>query len=207
MSTVQRTTPERPGGGPTLAEAACLPAGDVLARLSTAPAGLTSSEVARRLALVGPNALRGYVAGPLGVLANQLKNPFLLLLGATAIVLLLLHDQTDATIILGIVVLSVGLGFVSEYRSVRAIVDLHARVRHTTRARRDGRFTAVDVTALVPGDVVVLDVGDVVPADLRLLDAQALECDEAVLTGESCRSRRRPRPPATGRRSVSRRVR
>jgi magnesium-transporting ATPase (P-type) len=28
-------------------------------------------------------------------------------------------------------------------------------------------------------------VGDVVPADLRLLRAEALECDEAVLTGES----------------------
>ena len=43
----------------------------------------------------------------------------------------------------------------------------------------------VDVTTLVPGDVVALRVGDVVPADLRLLEANGLECDEAVLTGES----------------------
>ncbi len=50
---------------------------------------------------------------------------------------------------------------------------------------RDGKPTAVDVTELVPGDVVRLSVGDVVPADLRLLQADGLECDEAVLTGES----------------------
>ena len=37
----------------------------------------------------------------------------------------------------------------------------------------------------MPGDVVALRVGDVVPADLRLIEATRLECDEAVLTGES----------------------
>jgi Mg2+-importing ATPase len=38
---------------------------------------------------------------------------------------------------------------------------------------------------LVPGDVVSLRIGDLVPADLRLLHADELECDEGVLTGES----------------------
>lgn len=33
--------------------------------------------------------------------------------------------------------------------------------------------------------MVGLDVGEVVPADLRLLEANALECDESALTGES----------------------
>lgn len=187
MSSARNTTPEGPGSGGLLdlPEAACLPAEDVLIRLSTTRIGLTSGEAARRLALVGPNALRGHVVGPLSVLGSQLKNPFLLLLAATAMISLLLQDQTNALIILGIVLLSVGLGFVSEYRSVRAIADLHTQVRHTARTWRDGRLTAVEVRLLVPGDVVVLDVGDIVPADLRLLDAQVLECDEAVLTGES----------------------
>ena len=43
----------------------------------------------------------------------------------------------------------------------------------------------VDVSSLVPGDVVHLRVGDVVPADLRLLESHGLECDESVLTGEA----------------------
>ena len=50
---------------------------------------------------------------------------------------------------------------------------------------RDGHPRTVDVTELVPGDVVDLQLGQVVPADLRLLAAAGLECDESVLTGES----------------------
>ena len=168
-----------------LHDAACVAGDDVLTRLATSRAGLTSGEAARRLQLFGPNALHSHEAGPLDVLAGQLRNPLLLLLAGTAAISVALQDRTDAFIILVIVVLSVGLGFINEYRSVRAIADLHAQVRHTARALRDGTLITVDVTALVPGDIVALDVGDVVPADLRLLESQHLACDEAVLTGEA----------------------
>ncbi|MGI9032449.1 MAG: hypothetical protein ACR2HY_01940 [Acidimicrobiales bacterium] len=50
---------------------------------------------------------------------------------------------------------------------------------------RDGAERRVDVRGLVPGDVIDLRVGDLVPADVRPLSANQLECDEAVLTGES----------------------
>jgi Mg2+-importing ATPase len=158
---------------------------EVLVRLNATRDGLTSSEAARRLTQFGPNALRGHTTGPLDVAIGQLKNPLLLLLAATAIIALVLRDRTDAVIILGIVVLSVGLGFVNEYRSVWAIADLRAQVHQTARALRDGRSSSVDAASLVPGDIVALNVGDIVPADLRLFETQGLACDEAMLTGES----------------------
>jgi Ca2+-transporting ATPase len=51
--------------------------------------------------------------------------------------------------------------------------------------RRDGRIATVAATALVPGDVVLLEAGGVVPADLRLAEAIGLQVEEAALTGES----------------------
>jgi calcium-translocating P-type ATPase len=50
---------------------------------------------------------------------------------------------------------------------------------------RDGRQLTVAQTDLVPGDVILLAAGDNVPADARLISADALEVDEAALTGES----------------------
>src|SRR6266542_4431484 len=160
-------------------------AGAVLARLGTSESGLAESEASRRLQALGPNAILSHGAQPLRVLLRQLRNPLLILLAGAALVSILVGERADALIILVIVCLSVGLGFVNEYRSEKAVEALHSSIRHTTVTTRGGRISAVDVTELVPGDVVGLDIGEVVPADIRLLDVNGLECDEAVLTGES----------------------
>ncbi|MBM4030109.1 MAG: HAD-IC family P-type ATPase, partial [Planctomycetes bacterium] len=52
-------------------------------------------------------------------------------------------------------------------------------------ALRDGREEEIPACGLVPGDVVLLSAGNRVPADLRLIEAVNLKCDEAALTGES----------------------
>ncbi len=168
-----------------LGEAARAEVATVMRQLGTSSAGLDSQEAAARLRTFGPNAILSHGARPFEVLTRQLRNPLLLLLGAATIVSAVVGQRTDAAIILAIVALSVGLGFANEYRSERAIEELHSKIRHAAIAIRDGRAVSVDVTELVPGDVVRLDVGDIVPADLRLLEADGLECDEAVLTGES----------------------
>jgi Mg2+-importing ATPase len=158
---------------------------DALASLGSGPAGLSESEATARRELVGPNALRRHRARPLSVLARQLANPLLLLLVGAAAVSLFLGEGADATIIVVIVALSVGLGFVNEYRSEQAVEALHAAVRHEAIVRRDGGARSIDVVDLVPGDIVELRLGEIVPADVRVLDATGLECGEAVLTGES----------------------
>lgn len=75
---------------------------------------------------------------------------------------------TDAAIVVAILVLSVGLGFVNEYRSARAVAALHGDIHYEALVWRDGSQRELDVSVLVPGDVVALCVGGVVPADLRL---------------------------------------
>jgi Mg2+-importing ATPase len=168
-----------------LAAAGALPGDEVLRVLGSSTDGLSAAEAARRFAGVGPNALRSHSVRAISVLASQLRSPFLILLLVTAVASVFLGERTDALIIFLISGLSVGLGFVSEYQSARAVAALHSQLRHTAIVLRDGTDTSVDVTALVPGDVVRLAVGDVVPADLRLPEANELECDEGVLTGKS----------------------
>ena len=178
-------------GGPVetpqldLAAAAALPASDVLSRLDSSPAGLSTAEAVRRLAVYGPNVLLSHGVSALSVLGRQLRSYLLLLLLVAAVVSAVVGDRTEAAIIGGIMLMSVGLSFVNEYRSEKAVEALHSQIRHLAFVERDGQPAEVAVTEIVPGDVVHLRVGDVVPADLRLVEAHELECDESVLTGES----------------------
>jgi Mg2+-importing ATPase len=147
--------------------------------------GLDDAEVVRRRREVGPNAIASHDARVLPVLWHQLRSPLLGLLLVAAVASSFVGEQGDAVIIGIIVIASVGLGFVNEYRAEKAAASLHSQVTHEAVVLRGGRVGSLDVTALVPGDIVDLRLGEIVPADLRLLSATGLECDESVLTGES----------------------
>ncbi len=171
--------------GLPVAAAASTSGGQVLQQLGSGIAGLSEAEAARRLRGIGPNAVRSHHARALPVLARQFKSAILLLLIVAALVSSFVGERADAVIIGVILAASVGLGFVNEYRAERAAEALHSQVRHDAVVLRDGAVAKVSVVDLVPGDVVRLALGELVPADLRLLDTIELECDEAVLTGES----------------------
>lgn len=148
--------------------------------------GRPSAEaVADRLRRWGPNAVASHKARVLPVLWRQMRSPLLGLLFAAATISYVVGRHSDAVIIGVILTLSVGLGFVNEYRAEKAAEALHGQISHQAVVIRGGRVTAVEVTALVPGDVVELKLGDIVPADLRLLEVTGLECGESILTGES----------------------
>ena len=172
----------------TAAQVAAAPVDDVLRSLDSSPDGLSSAEASARLIRYGPNSVRTHRVSAIAVLGRQLRSAVLALLATTAVVSFFLGDRTQAIIIGVILVASIGLGFVNEYRAERASAALHSGVHHTAVVRRDGRFVKVDVNVLVPGDVIRLALGEVVPADVRLIDVNGLECNESILSGESTAS-------------------
>jgi Mg2+-importing ATPase len=181
-----------------LAGAAVLPVTDVLARLGSGPDGLTARQAAERLRRTGANAVRSHRARALPVLARQLRSPLLALLAVTAGASFVVGEHLDAVVIGVILAASVGLGFANEYRAEKAAEALHSRIRHHCAVRRDGHSRSVDVTELVPGDLVELQPGEVVPADVRLLRTVGLACDESTLTGESLPADKQPAPVPAG---------
>ncbi len=184
--------------GLPLERAATLTIDEVIADLDSRRSGLTSAEVAERTATYGPNAVRSHHASALRVLARQVDSPLLWLLFGAAAVSAVVGEGLDAAIIAAILSVSIGLGFFNDFRAERAAEALHSDIRSLVTTVRDGAPTNVDVAQLVPGDVVHLGVGSIVPADLRLLDADGLECDESILTGESMPSEKSVDPVAAG---------
>ena len=87
------------------------------------------------------------------MLGRQLRSAVLGLLAATAVVSFFLGDSEPA-IIIGVILASIGLGFVNEYRAERASAALHSAVHHTAVVRGSVRQGRCQRTA-VPGDVLI----------------------------------------------------
>ena len=49
---------------------------------------------------------------------------------------------------------------------------------------RDGNQKQIPSDLLVPGDIIILQEGDYITADARLIEADALRCNESVISGE-----------------------
>ena len=157
-----------------------------LALLRSTAHGISDDEAHRRLATVGPNALR--VAPPESawrILARQLRSLVVLLLVVATVAALVLGERLDAIAVGVVLVTNVALGFTTEFRARRAMHALLRLAVPRASVVRAGQRREVDARELVPGDVIELEEGQVVPADARLLSGTELRVTEATLTGES----------------------
>jgi calcium-translocating P-type ATPase len=172
---------------PLLAERAhAAPVADILSEQGSGLAGLSHAEAAARLREQGPNVTPTAPRDrAVDLVLRQVRSPLIVVLIVAGLLALALGDGVDGAVVLAVVVANTLIGFVQEWRAGRAIDALGAMLPEAALVVRDGRRVAVPATEVVPGDVLALGAGDRVPADARLLEAAALQVDEAALTGES----------------------
>ena len=163
-----------------------LSADELISRFGTSTAGLTTEEATKRLETYGSNdvAKQAQVSIIIEFLSH-FKSPLVIILIIAAIVAGVLGEITDAIIILSIVMVSVILDFTQEYRAGKAAEALRKRVATTATTFRDGTKQDIEVSGLVPGDIIALSAGDIVPADARVIGSKDFFVDQSALTGES----------------------
>ncbi len=181
-----------------LADLCAQPAEQVLRALDTRPEGLTAQEVESRLKEYGRNepahaAREGFWSDILRRCRSPLVIQLLLIGGISAAI----GEMVSAVIVGGMIVLSVGLAYVQERKSGRAVEKLRALVQAQVTVIRDGRQVEIPMAETAPGDIVVLDAGAIIPADLRLLSARDLFVSQSALTGESMPVEKNAAPSAT----------
>ncbi len=153
---------------------------------SAEPTGLTDEVVRARLRDEGPNELpqpprRGWwrLAG------EVLREPMVLLLVIAGLVYLALGDVGEALMLLAFVLITTAITIVQARRTERVLEALRDLSSPRALVLREGRRLRVAGRDLVRGDLIVLAEGDRVPADAVLLQANDLQTDESLLTGES----------------------
>ncbi|MGO7162413.1 HAD-IC family P-type ATPase, partial [Rhizobium johnstonii] len=148
--------------------------------------GLTSVEAEARLADLGPNMLpEPEPPSPLKVFLIQFRNPIIYILLLASALSFATGRIEDALFIFVVLLINASIGTYQEYSADRAAAALRKLEQPSAKVIRDGVACRIEAKRLVVGDLVLLESGDRIPADLRLVDASDLRCDESLLTGES----------------------
>lgn len=149
--------------------------------------GLTQLEAETRLKQYGPNEIKEVNKNsPLQLLLRQVKKNFVVyLLVIVSIISFLIGKNITGYVIISVILLVVGLGFIQEFKAEKAIGALKKMIMPISILFRDGQEKEVPSEQIVPGDVIVLRNGEKIPADCVVIDESALRVNESILTGEA----------------------
>jgi len=150
------------------------------------PTGISSAEAAKRLTEFGPNDTSArQQRHPLFDQLQLLLNPLSIVLLVAAAVSLFIGEQLDAGLITAIILIGGGIDFAQTYHARLTVERLRATVAALASVERDGVWSDIPRSQVVPGDLIRLSAGDLVPADARLVISRDLSVLQAMLTGES----------------------
>ncbi len=159
---------------------------EVITELQTSKSGLSNKDATGRLEEYGPNELE--VSEAISwwkILLEQFKDVMIIILILAAVVSFVVGEHTDAYVILAIIIGNAIIGFVQEFNAEKSIQALKKMAAQHALVKRDGTSKEVEVSKIVPGDLILLEAGDIVPADARLIETHSFQTEEAALTGES----------------------
>jgi cation-transporting ATPase E len=147
--------------------------------------GLSSAEVARRVERgeVNDVPVRSSRSTTDIVRANVLTR-FNAIIGGLFLVILVVGPIQDG--LFGfVIVANTAIGIVQELRAKRTLDSLALIGESRPTVRRDGASDEIPTSAIVLGDLIELGPGDKVVVDGEIAEADGLEIDESLLTGEA----------------------
>ncbi len=157
----------------------------LIIELNSTLEGLSTQSATDQLKTYGANSLIIQRRHPVWQFLMKFSNPLVLILLFASGVSALTGEAISFVLIILIVLLSVILDFVQNYRAEQAAESLKKSVLVNASVYRDKKLKEIPFSEIVPGDVVQLSAGDLVPADGIILTAKDLFLNQAMLTGES----------------------
>ncbi|NEA13386.1 HAD-IC family P-type ATPase [Streptomyces sp. SID10692] len=149
------------------------------------PDGLTTAEVAERVARgeVNDVPVRSSRSVVEIVRANVFTR-FNLIIGVLWVIMLFVAPIQDS--LFGfVIVANTGIGIIQEWRAKKTLDSLAVIGEAKPTVRRDGTASEISTSEIVLGDLVELGPGDKVVVDGTVAEADSLEIDESLLTGEA----------------------
>ena len=163
----------------------------VMKELNTSEEGLSDAEAAKRLAMYGKNTLRETRHKSIArMIFEQLSDVMVIILFIAMVFSLVMYfidgeGLAEAIVIFAVIALNATVGVIQEKKAADALDALKNMTAPNARVLRNGEESIVPASELVPGDIVYLEDGSIVPADIRIINDNNMNVQEASLTGES----------------------
>ncbi|WP_327183704.1 HAD-IC family P-type ATPase [Streptomyces sp. NBC_01334] len=147
--------------------------------------GLTAAEVAERVARGQVNDIPVRSSRSVGeIVRANVFTRFNAIIGVLWVVMLFVAPIQDG--LFGFVILAnTGIGIIQEWRAKQTLDSLAVVGEARPTVRRDGTAVEVSTSGLVLDDVIEIGPGDKVAVDGVCVEADGLEIDESLLTGEA----------------------
>ncbi|MER5581012.1 HAD-IC family P-type ATPase [Streptomyces asoensis] len=154
--------------------------------------GLTAAEVAERVARGQVNDVPVRSSRSIGeIVRANVFTRFNAIIGVLWLVMLAVAPIQDG--LFGFVILAnTGIGIIQEWRAKKTLDSLAVVGESRPTVRRDGTAVQVATSALVLDDLIEIGPGDKVAVDGVCVEADGLEIDESLLTGEADAVVKRP---------------
>jgi H+-transporting ATPase len=160
-------------------------AAELLRRLGSSDAGLSSPEAEQRLRRYGYNEIPEKKTSPVVKFLRYFWGPIPWMIEAAVALSAVIGHWADFWIIMALLFLNAVVGFWQENKADNAIELLKQKLALNARVLRDSKWRTIPARELVPGDIVRVRLGDILPADITLTDGDYLLVDQSALTGES----------------------
>lgn len=148
--------------------------------------GLSTKNAKELLELKGKNiTIKNDKKSIFKILIDSFKDEFILILIFLSLINFLLKDSLGSIIILLIAFISASIRFIEEYSINKFNQKLKKKVTTKVTVIRNNTPTELDITEVVPGDIVKLNAGSIIPADIKIIESKDLFLNQANYTGES----------------------
>ncbi|MFD9032939.1 HAD-IC family P-type ATPase [Streptomyces sp. NPDC059567] len=148
-------------------------------------AGLTSAEVAERVARGEVNDVPVRSSrSTVDIVRGNVFTRFNAIIGVLWVIMFFVAPIQDS--LFGfVIVANTGIGIIQELRAKKTLDSLAVIGEAKPTVRRDGVSAEVSTSEIVLGDLIELGPGDKVVVDGEVAEADSLEIDESLLTGEA----------------------
>lgn len=148
--------------------------------------GLSTKNAKELLELKGKNiTIKNDKKSIFKILIDSFKDEFILILIFLSLINFLLKDSLGSIIILLIAFISASIRFIEDYSINKFNQRLKKKVTTKVTVIRNNTPTELNITEVVPGDIVKLNAGSIIPADIKIIESKDLFLNQANYTGES----------------------